>query len=258
MNLNMSNYIVYKHTSPSGKVYIGITSKDPKQRWANGLGYSTQSYFFRAIVKYGWINFKHEILLEGLTEEEAKRKEIELIAQYKSTDIHFGYNIDFGGDSHIVSKETRTKISEGKKGSKWSTARRIAYEQYANSKPGRPVYKYDLQGNLICKFDSVPQAAKDAGVPVETLRCWICTQRTPQKLHCCYSYGEFNQRPILPKNHAMKAVLIYDLSGNFIKEFSSISEAGRFLGINTKHASDVCKGKRNQANGYIWRYKDEN
>ena len=33
-------YYVYKHTSPSGKVYIGITSKHPpERRWANGNGY---------------------------------------------------------------------------------------------------------------------------------------------------------------------------------------------------------------------------
>lgn len=32
-------YIVYKHTTPCGKVYIGITSKTPSQRWQNGKGY---------------------------------------------------------------------------------------------------------------------------------------------------------------------------------------------------------------------------
>ena len=30
-------YKIYKHTSPSGKVYIGQTSQDnPVQRWKNG------------------------------------------------------------------------------------------------------------------------------------------------------------------------------------------------------------------------------
>ena len=33
-------YCVYKHTSPSGKVYIGMTCKDPpEKRWSNGNGY---------------------------------------------------------------------------------------------------------------------------------------------------------------------------------------------------------------------------
>lgn len=32
-------YTVYKHTTPSGKVYIGITKQKPWQRWNNGNGY---------------------------------------------------------------------------------------------------------------------------------------------------------------------------------------------------------------------------
>lgn len=29
-------FTVYRHTSPSGKVYIGITCQDVKNRWQNG------------------------------------------------------------------------------------------------------------------------------------------------------------------------------------------------------------------------------
>ena len=28
-------YIVYKHTSPNNKIYIGISKNDPKYRWLN-------------------------------------------------------------------------------------------------------------------------------------------------------------------------------------------------------------------------------
>ena len=91
-------WFVYKHTSPSNKVYIGITSQKPIYRWNNGLGYNKQQYFWRAIQKYGWENFFHEILFEGLGEEEAKEKEIELISFYQSWHPNFGYNISLGGD----------------------------------------------------------------------------------------------------------------------------------------------------------------
>ena len=69
-------YTVYKHTTPSGKIYIGITSNDPKYRWKNGYGYMNNKYFFNAIKKYGWNNISHEILFTGLSEEEAYSKEI--------------------------------------------------------------------------------------------------------------------------------------------------------------------------------------
>ena len=66
-------HIVYKHTSPTGKIYIGITKNLPNARWNEGAGYETQKKFYKAIQTYGWINFKHEIIAAGLTEAEAKQ-----------------------------------------------------------------------------------------------------------------------------------------------------------------------------------------
>ena len=74
-------FMVYKHTFPNGKVYIGITSKKkPNQRWESGTGYSkNQIVMYNAIQKYGWDNIKHEILFENLSKDDACKKEIELI-----------------------------------------------------------------------------------------------------------------------------------------------------------------------------------
>lgn len=90
-------YSVYKHTCPNGKVYIGITSQEPKHRWNNGNGYRENEYFFRAIKKYGWNNIRHEILFENLSEADAELKEIELISHYNSQDRSCGYNRHAGG-----------------------------------------------------------------------------------------------------------------------------------------------------------------
>ena len=121
------SYCVYKHTFPNGKVYIGITCKKPEYRWNHGCGYTAkrdngeyhQPYIARAILKYGWGNVEHEILFSGLTKEEAERKEIKLIEEYKSNQPEFGYNIQNGGKSNGVhSKETKRKISESLMGEK--------------------------------------------------------------------------------------------------------------------------------------------
>lgn len=95
----MQRYTVYRHTAPNGKVSIGITSMEPDKRWNNGYGYKRQPYFMNAIRKYGWDNFKHEILFVGLSKEEAERKEIELIAQCHSDEKAHGYNVEHGGNS---------------------------------------------------------------------------------------------------------------------------------------------------------------
>ena len=109
---NCSTWTVYKHTSPSGKVYIGITSQTPEKRWLNGKGYSANEYFSRAICKYGWNNFKHEILVAGLAKEEAEAMEIELIAQYDSTNRAKGYNLSLGGGINYPSEEGRQRLRQ--------------------------------------------------------------------------------------------------------------------------------------------------
>ena len=119
-----NTWCVYMHTSPSGKVYIGITSRDPEKRWENGKGYLrkrngeyTQPAIARAIIKYGWENFKHEILFENLTQEEAEFQEQRLVELYRSTQYEFGYNIkEGGGVTGKFSEESRRRMSENRKG----------------------------------------------------------------------------------------------------------------------------------------------
>ena len=52
-------------------------------------------------------------------------------------------------------------------------------------------------------------------------------------------------------------VMQYDLQGNFIKEWGSISEADRELKISFKNISACCKGKRKTAGGFKWNYSYE-
>lgn len=85
-------HLVYKHTAPNGKVYIGITKNLPNARWNEGAGYETQKKFYKAIQTFGWINFKHEIIAAGLSESEAKCLESKLILENRSNEDEFGYN----------------------------------------------------------------------------------------------------------------------------------------------------------------------
>ena len=54
-----------------------------------------------------------------------------------------------------------------------------------------------------------------------------------------------------------KKILQYDLEGNFIKEWKSGSEAGRQLNIGQSNISACCRGLRKQANGFVWKFKEE-
>ena len=104
-------YIIYKYTSPSNKIYIGQTKQNLKKRARNGQGYKHCSYFYNAIQKYNWQNFKCEILKENLTLEEANFWEQYFINFYHSNLKNFGYNITNGGNNHVMSEQAKKKIS---------------------------------------------------------------------------------------------------------------------------------------------------
>ena len=107
-------FIVYKHTNViNHKIYVGITCQKPNRRWRNGDGYKKNKHFYDSIQKYGWNNFKHEILYDNLTVEQATSIEQELIKKYNTTDKHYGYNNTTGGDiNYNYSFEARQNMSE--------------------------------------------------------------------------------------------------------------------------------------------------
>lgn len=128
-----NKYIVYKHTCPNGKVYIGITGTTLETRCGcGGCNYRKNTLFNRAIKKYGWDNIRHEILFTGLTKEQAEQKEIELIEEYKSANPEYGYNISSGGESGnagvVASKETRKKMSIAHLGNPSNTGKKLSAE----------------------------------------------------------------------------------------------------------------------------------
>lgn len=107
------NYLVYKHTSPSGKVYVGITKRSVHERWEGGKGYRKNPYFYNAIEKYGWENIQHEVLISGLSYEDAEWYERYFISFYQSFNPKYGYNMTYGGDHGLkITDEIRNKISE--------------------------------------------------------------------------------------------------------------------------------------------------
>jgi group I intron endonuclease len=110
------NYTLYRHISPTGKVYIGITRLDPNARWRNGHGYVNNKHFFNAIMKHGWDNFTHDILAHDLTKDEACAAEQEAIAFYRSNDPKYGYNNTTGGEHTTLSPESRRRMSEARSG----------------------------------------------------------------------------------------------------------------------------------------------
>lgn len=124
-DITHSTWTMYVHINKiNGKRYVGITSLNINDRWRNGDGYKKQ-IFGRAIEKYGWDNFEHIIVADGLTADIANEMEKTLISEWKTQDSQYGYNIVDGGGGicgYKFTDESRRKMSESAKN------RNICYE----------------------------------------------------------------------------------------------------------------------------------
>ncbi len=110
---------IYKLTAPDGRVYIGQTV-DPKKRWKahkrradEGCNY----HISRAIIKYGWNNFKKEIIDNASSEKELDALEIKYIEIYNSLNDNNGFNMAQGGKTWNPKnwdQETKKRAAEKK------------------------------------------------------------------------------------------------------------------------------------------------
>lgn len=85
-------YKVYVLTFPDGKKYVGQTELDVTKRCRGGLGYKDNREMFDAILWYGWMNIKKEVIAEGLSAMQADYVERTTIDRLGTCDFDIGYN----------------------------------------------------------------------------------------------------------------------------------------------------------------------
>ena len=90
-------YQVYCHLNKAnGKVYFGVTKNTWQERWRTK--YKGNQHFNRAITKYGEEAWEHDVLVEGVSREEAAACEKALIARFDAQNPEHGYNKGRGGE----------------------------------------------------------------------------------------------------------------------------------------------------------------
>lgn len=284
-----ARWTVYIHIVPkeiSGydydKYYVGITSKHPMNRWRNGYGYKTQSYFWNAIQKYNWNNILHEIVAEKLTKDEACNLEQSLIKNLKSNDKKHGYNLTNGGngvEGYKFTKEQLKKMSDQRKGELNSffgkhhtdeVKQKMSKNHYdcsgVNNPKAKPIYRFDIDFNFIEKFPSATDANKILGIS-------SCGYAALNGCLCMDSYWAreenidlVNSIPILKQefkekilNKKVVITKVVNVTNNEL--FSSLAEAAKSYEVNysniAKAAKEYFKGKNRKCKNYYWLlYKD--
>jgi group I intron endonuclease len=122
------------------KKYVGVTNNFSKRMREHKGCYKKNHLLYRAIKKYSWNKFNHEIIFQTKNKDYAyKEAESFFIMEYNSNNPEFGYNLTSGGEGtsgYIVSDSTRKKQSLAKKGRKLSKEHA---EKLRNSNKGRIV-----------------------------------------------------------------------------------------------------------------------
>lgn len=226
--------VIYKYTSPSGKVYIGQTINEKKRR-SGFLCETNDSYSKKnskidnARKKYGVKNFKYDILFKkeysDINEmiDELNFLERKYIIEYDS--LNNGYNMTEGGEGVLkleMSEETKNKITK---------ANLKKYEKYINDTKIYPI-----------RHKNIKKTEKEKNL-----------NRCGEKNSFYGKHHSEETKKIISEKNSVKVVQIDKDTNEIINVFKSAKEAGNYFGKPRGNAEilKVCRGRFKIQNGHI-------
>ena len=263
-NINTKEWTVYRHISPSGKVYVGITSDSVKKRWGRGSGYKNCPIFKHAIDKYGWNNIVHQVMFTGLSEDRAKNLEIDLIRHYKNLGI--SYNVTDGGDGALgryPSNETKLLMSSKKRGKPIHPNTLKAVKEHANKVRGIPLTKEVRE-----KIQAANKGKKPSFQTIEALKLYHAThpmskERIEYMHEMARKKGYKSQKEALKRNRVKigekhrKEIVQFSLDGKLLDFYDAAKFASISSEVDPSSIIRCCKGKQLIGGNYLWMYYDD-
>lgn len=286
--------IIYKYTSPSGKIYIGQTIQEKRRRKtflnlnksyggekidAARRKYSPETFSYEVLERYS-LNSADEARTILDSREEYY---IKLFDSYRS-----GYNMTFGGLTTTgmkASEETREKLSMAHKGIKLrprtdeekkiqSDAMKKRWTDPTSRARYLDIYATEEYRKKRSELSSGERNGMYGKKATPEARAKMSASRSGAK-NCRYTkhLGDSHKSKVSEsmreyyrtheisddvRNKISKAIQIpirqLTLSGELVAEYASPTEAQTLTGINASYIVKVCKGKRPAANGYKWKY----
>ena len=282
--------IVYKYTSPSGKVYIGQTTNEAHRRrtWFCTKRRYAGSSINRARAKYGPENFKYEVLFKDSFQsfEEAlpvlDEKEKFYIKYYDS--LKHGYNNTTGGlfpeygiqtqlNGRVINndKQLNTVRHKNIPTPKHTREEIQSLRKETNRKNGRwqKIFQFDLSGKFIREFASAGEAEEFGFGNQCNIKRACKTLGKYKGYNWRFAEDGFIMKikppkPKKPKkecykdhSYNYKKVIKYDRFGNQLCEYNSIKDAMADNGIKyCSVISDCLSGRKHTAGGFVWKYKN--
>lgn len=254
----LPEFVVYKLTFPNGKLYIGSTKYYEERIFEHERANKATPKLSRAILKYGWKNVKHEIILKLDTHKEMLEKETEIIKFYDT--VAKGYNCTSGGEGSIMSEETLEKQRKIQ-GSPEVRERksRIGKELMKN-----PEYKAKAINNLTNYINSdMPSkhSKRRWEEDKEFMEKTLASMQTPEAIQKRkdtmikqVASGEyFKNREHLKDGWKKKRVICIETR----VEYTSVKECYTSLGVAHCYLIPHLKGRTENCKGLHYKYMDE-
>lgn len=130
------------------------------------------------------------------------------------------------------------------------------WKEQLSIQPKKIVLQYSLEGELIKEWIGLDIIKRELDINKSNIaNCCRGIVKTTGGYIWRYK-DEFIEINLNKLNDKIRSVRQYDLSGNFIKEYSSIRETIKY-GFNEGCVQSCCVGKSKSHNNYIWRYSED-
>ena len=214
----MKEGIIYKATNvATGEVYIGATTIELEER--------IKDHYNKAVKNYG-------------------HKFQTAIREYGIENIKWE-QIDTAQDSNELA------LKESRYIEKFDTVNN-GYNSDRGGGFKKLIYQYSLTGELESTFQSLEEASKSSSISEDSIsHACVGDRKTSNGFYWTYT-STFD----LKEDYRKKKVIQYDLEGELVKVFDSISDASKQTEINKSSIAKCCRGERNMVGGFIWRTKN--
>lgn len=251
------------------KCYIGETMEsDPEKRWKNHLNAIKRNSgcpaLRDAIQKYGVDAFEFQVLIICF-DEDRFHYEKEYIQRY-NTQVPNGYNIlpggtcggGFKGKKHSDETKSRLRITSSEAWNRLSEDEKERRTEIIRKKA-----KELKLGERMAKSEKWKEVIKNmSGRRKLTMQTTDTREKIRQSVIKYYANNP-DRPPVNIEKHrdAMckavgRPVGQYTPENVLIKEYKSISEAGRLSGVKKPNISHALKGTNAKAGGFVWKYLD--
>lgn len=237
----MKRAVIYKITSPSGKLYIGKTV-DFDSRITNyrNLNCHQQKAIYASILKYGWENHTVEILEES-NPDKLNELEVKYIREYNSfkRDNPLGLNLTRGGEGSLGRKDTdevKKKRANKHIGTKRSSeARRLMSDKKKGKVPFASTLPRSEKQLYHSKFGNLGRKKSKEAAQKEM------------------------QTKLANFLNKFGGILQYTIDGRLVKEWQMLpKQVAKEVKLDDSYLLTVLKSTtKKTAKGFLWKFKTQ-